>query len=42
MNTLKLTIHKRGEANPEKTVTLPLATFEVSLALLPENVKSFL
>ena len=42
MGNLKLIIHHRGETNPDKTVTLPLTTLQISLALLPANVKAFL
>ncbi len=42
MNTLKLTIHKRGEASAEKTVALPLTSLQISLSLLPADVKAFL
>ncbi len=42
MNTLKVTMYRRGEASPEKTVTLPLTTLQISLSLLPANMKSFL
>ena len=42
MNTLKLIIRKRGEANAEKTVSLPLTSLQISLSLLPADVKAFL
>ena len=42
MRNLRLQLHNRGDAPSKKEVTLPLNTLQISLTLLPVDMRDFL
>jgi hypothetical protein len=42
MKNLRIEIYKPGQKKPEKTVTIPLTSLDISLKLMPQKIKSSL
>ena len=42
MKNLRIEIYKPGQKEPEKTVTIPLTSLDISLKLMPQKIKSSL
>jgi len=42
MKNLKIEVYKPGQKEAEKTVTVPLTSLQLSLELMPKNVKASL
>ena len=42
MKSLKIEVYKPGQRGAEKTVIVPLTSLQVSLELLPKNIKTSL
>jgi len=42
MRNLKIEVYKSRHKEPEKTVSVPLTSLDISLKLMPQKIKSFL
>jgi hypothetical protein len=42
MKNLRIEIYKPGQKEPEKTVSVPLSSLDISLKLMPQKIKASL